>query len=77
MKDQPTFTPPDRIFDPNPRFDELPAARARRKRRRLTVALVVLIALIVLSIAAYSLVYQRYTAFKGEIDATMTAVLRP
>ena len=72
----PAVKPVDSIFDPNPRFDPLPADVARRRRQRLTRVLVVtfIVVALALVIGVYSMgkLNEASTRIRSEIDTTMT-----
>ena len=73
---RPAVQPVDAIFDPNPRFDALPADVARRRRQRLTRVLVVtfIVVALALVIGVYSMgkLNEASTRIRSEIDASST-----
>ena len=73
---RPAVRPADAIFDPNPRFDPLPAdvarARAKRRQRMLIIALIVVALVLVVGVYSMGKLGEASTRIRGEIDATMT-----
>lgn len=73
---RPAVKPADAIFDPNPRFDPLPADVSRRRRERLTRALVIVFIVVALTlvVGVYSMskLGEASARIGGEINATMT-----
>ncbi|MCC7449629.1 MAG: hypothetical protein IT324_19570 [Anaerolineae bacterium] len=73
---RPAVQPLDTIFDPNPRFDPLPADVARAKAKQRQLILLVALVVVVILVVGGALAFSQYSAFKAEFDVTLTAIIR-